>query len=53
VVLTGQRRPKGRRRHRLLDGYTAYMLVFVVSGTYQDDYCDVFNDIAMTFDLAD
>jgi hypothetical protein len=36
----------------LLDGYAAYRLVFVVSGTYPDDYRDVFNDIAMTFDLT-
>jgi hypothetical protein len=35
----------------LLDGNTSYRLVFAVSGQYLDDYRNIFNDIAMTFDL--
>jgi hypothetical protein len=36
----------------VLQGDTAYRLVFVVSGLYLDENEDVFHDIAMTFDIT-
>jgi hypothetical protein len=36
----------------LLHGASVYRLVFTVPSPYQDQYKDVFKDIAMTFDLT-
>jgi hypothetical protein len=37
----------------LLHGTSEYRIVFAIPSPYQDEYEDVFHDIALTFDIAD